>query len=378
MINLAQQGYTHAQVIELLTRREGIDRAEYPVEILRDGVVVGTITQKDPLAGIHSGYSECTLECSSESEVKYTGAITLTADPRIHWNTDLLRPVMLWPVPGATLRFPFVPLVPVTPVSVMENGMELFEVELYDESVYLQGNSLANTVFYAAGTPYLAIVKQLFTESGFDKLNILHTDKALQTDRTFDAGQERLALGNLLLEEINYRSAEIGMDGILTSYPYEPPSAANASIRYAAGRHGLVEPKKRVERDSYKKHNRFIGFVSNPDLPEPLRFEYTNTSPTSPTSTVNQRGRIITAPPRQYDNVADAETLGGLVLKWASEVAMSWQTISLNTAIMPHHGASEAVAVNTGGINGIFQEVAWSINFAARTMSHTLRGELYE
>lgn len=367
MINLAQQGYSHDQIIQLLSRPNGFDKAKYIIEILRNNVSLGEID-----------FTECTIECSGESEIKYSASMTLADDPRINWRTDMLRPVMIWPEGSVLFRFPFVPLVPVTTTDVITNKGLLKKVEAYDESVFLQDNSLEDVILFEKNTSYISAIKSILTATGFMNINIAPSDKQLATDRLFEVGQKRITIANMLLKEINFRTLEIGIDGILTSYPYELPSVSNANIRYTADKHSLIEINKEVERDSYMRYNRFIGYVSSPDFDQGMRFVFTNSSPSSPTSVQNQRNMIIPAPPRQYDNVANQEVLGDLVIRWAAETAMSYQRVSMNTAIMPHHGVMDSIALNTKGANNIFEETFWSANLVTKKMSHKLRGEIYE
>ena len=376
MIDLSQHGYTHDQIVDSLGRKTGMDSARYGIEILRNTVVVGVIGQQE--AGGSLGFTECTLECDSENEVKYSASITMADDPRINWQTDLLRPVMFWPWQGLTFVFRFVPLMPVTVADTISREGFFRRIEAYDESVVLQGNSLDTTLLYEQGTPYLKVIKEMITQTGFTNISIAPSDKALATDRMFEAGEERLEIANTLLSEINYRSLEMDQSGVLVSSPYRQPSISEAQISYTAGRYSLLEHDKEIERDSFKRYNRFIGYCTNPDLEEPLRAVFTNTSPGSPTSTINQRGRIITAPPIQYNNVADQETLAALVQKQAAEVAASYRYASIGTAISPQHTVFDVLTVSGGGISGIWEETAWSIDFAARTMQHQLRSVSFE
>lgn len=363
MINLAQQGYTHDQIIRMLHFPDGVDRSRYKLEILRQNVVIGL-----------ADYTECSFECNYFNQVKFAGSARIKDDPRINWNIDFLRPVKMWDLPDATLEFPFVPLKPMTVSDEIQDNVIFKNIEMYDESIVLQGNSLGETVLFPAGTSYLAAVEELLFKANFMNVSIHPSNKTLKTDRIFEPGEELLTIANTLLGEINYRSLEMGRDGILTSFEYVLPSIEQAQIHYRADNKSVMEPEKSLERDSFKQPNRFIGFMANPDIEIPLRYEFVNTSPASPTSTVNQR-YIITAPPRQYDNVADYDTLVSLVQRWATETEQSYEHIKMTTSIMPHHKVREVITVDAFGVNGVFTETGWRItNFSHDgKMEHDLR-----
>lgn len=367
MNSLAQQGLTHEQVLRYLDRRDGIDRAVYRVEVIRDRVHIGWVE--------YTGFS---MQCDADATVKYTGKITMGDDQHIDWVRDYFRLVMFYPAGDLTLRFDFVPLKPITITESITETSVMLEVELYDESIMLKENSIGDTVTVPKGTPYVAVIKQLMTDVGFTDIAIDPSEKALLTDRVFEAGEERVGLINELLQEMNYQTLEVDVSGTMKSTPYILPALRPAEIHYAADRHSLIIPGKTVVRDSYKRYNHFIGYCSNPELEQAWRFQHRNTSAGDPISIPNL-GYTVTAPPQSFDNVPDEETLGDLVRRWANETSQSYRTASFSTAVMPHHAVSDIISIQGTAPDGIWIETGWSIDIGGQypQMNHNLGSVSY-
>jgi len=363
MINLSQQGYSHEQIISMLHRADGFDYAEYKLQVIRDNAWV-----------IDAKFTSANLECSYFSQVKYSSSLTIKDDPRINWKTDYIKPIMTWPIPGGHLEFSFIPLKPMTVLDSIKRTDIYKEVEAYDESIILQGNTIGDEIVFPAGTLYVSAIEQLLLIANFKNVNIAYSDKKIATDRQFEPQDEILTTANLLLSEMNYRSLEMGIDGVLTSYKYELPTIEQARIHYKAGEKSIIMPEKSISRDSYKRPNRFIGYLTNPEFEEPLRYEFVNDNPASPTSTINQ-GYVITAPPRQFNNIADYDSLVDNVHQWANEEGQIYEYTKLLTAVMPHHEVREVITVDSFGANGVYTETGWKIKNFKRggIMEHELR-----
>lgn len=367
MNNLAQQGLTHNQVLELLNRSKGEDFAEYRIEAIRNGVHIAWVD-----------YTEFSIQCDAESAVKYTGRITMRPDERIDMRKDYLRLVMFYEAGGITLRFPFVPLKAITTSQNISAGI-LYDVELYDESVMLKDNSMDRNVIVPKGTPYAAAIKQILVDVGFTNITIDPSSKILPTDYVLESGEERLTLVNNLLREVNYNSLEVDISGTLKSSPYISPALKTVDIQYRADRHSLVIPEKSITLDQYKRYNHFIGYCSHPDLDEEWRFEHKNESPGDPIS-IRNLGYTVTMPPQQFDNVPDQETLGDLVIRMARETSQSYMTATFNTAVMPHHTVNDVILIQSNGLNGRWVETGWEIQIGGDypTMQHNVGAVNYE
>lgn len=360
MFDLSQNGLSHNQVVDLL-QRGSVDKREFKVEIIRQNAHLKWLE-----------YTEFSINCDAETSVKYAGKARIKQDNEIDWRKDYMRLVMFYPSPYGELEFSFVPLRAVTQSDNIEDGVTISEIELYDETIMLKDNSLINTITFEAGTPYISVISKLITEVGITNLFIEPTEKVLNTDRTFEMGEERLEIVNQLLQEINYTQLEVNLLGALTSKPYIEPSKRPIEISYIANENSIIVPQKNIVRDQFKKYNLFVGYYTNPESKETWRYEFSNNSAADPTSIPNL-GYIVASAPQNFENVPDEETLGDLVRRWAAETSESYETATLTTAIMPHHGVNDTISISSYGLNNRWVESGWSIDAVGGDMTHELR-----
>lgn len=361
MIDLSQQGYSHKEIIKLLSYPTGNREVQYHIDVLRQGVAVAKLE-----------HDQCSYSCDSTASTKHFARINVRDNPLVEWETDLLRPVMTLFADGRAFTFPFVPLLPVTVLDTLRQGVAGKEIEAFDECITLENNSVGEVIFLPRGTLYTVAIESLLARAGITQSNIVPSSKALQTDREdWSEDTDIITIVNQLLEEMGYTSLEVDIDGLLTAKPYQPPTIQTASIHYDAGAFSVILPEYSTENDSYKRPNRFIGVVSNPDA-EPMRYEFVNASPSSPISTANT-GRVITSY-KTYDNIADYDSLVSNVQKWASETTAGYTRFELPTAVMPHHGVRDTLTVSSPGGSGVYSEVGWEISDLKSdgVMTHTL------
>lgn len=369
MIDLAQHGYSHKQVLDMFTAPTGISNTTYWIDVLRQGIKVRTLD-----------YTRCTYDCNYESEVKYSSTIYAKDDTMVNWRTDFFRPGMALHANGLDFIYNFTPVKCATPANEIRSGVASKRLEAYDESVVLQESSLGNELAIPAGTLYVAAIENLIFRTGFTNVSIISSPaviSSLREDWTID--MPVMTVVNELLGEINYRSLEMGRDGVLTAYRYEVPSAVDTNIHYAADSKSIILQDKDVEQDAYRRPNHLIGYSFNADMDTSMRYEFMNDNPASPTSPANNGGYIITQT-KEYNDVADYETLVGNVHRWANEINESYEYATLTTAIMPHHEVREILTVISQGVNGVYVEAGWSFdNFGMDGyMTHELRRIVYE
>lgn len=80
------------------------------------------------------------------------------------------------------------------------------------------------------------------------------------------------------------------------------------------------------------------------------------------------------AEPIQVENIASKEALQTFVDNIRNESLLSTEVINFSTAINPRHQINDVVALDNGEIEGIYEEIGWSITMApGRLMQHTAR-----
>lgn len=357
MIDLSQDGISADRVLRALHFPRGHRRTSFALYAVREGV---------PFRRLRLLESE--IACESGADVKYSARFTVLGDADVDWRRDGLRLEMQVLVDGKTLCYPF-PLLRAVRVSDAPSGAGRVILEAKDETILLKRSCVGDGLFLPAGTRYVPYIEETLAKAGFQNTFIEACDAATAYDRE-DWGPETslLLFLNELLAEIGYRSLEPTAGGLLRAARFSSVSKENA-IGYQSGKEGVVIAGTRRSQDYACRPNRFIGYVSNPDA-GPLRYEWSNTDPASPTSPQRNGGRIITAV-RKYGHIADEESLQTAVLRWGAEVEQEVETVLLRTPPMPHHEVGEAVLLDCAACSGLFYEAGWRI--ADGVMTHELR-----
>lgn len=341
MIDLSQNGWGHNDIIALLESREGLAKTKYRVDVIRNGVQYGTVE-----------YISCSINCDCEADVKYDMKITMRPFDGFQISTDFLQPVMYIEQEEALLEFPFVPMKPMTPEKNINYGYEMWDVQCYDSLVMLKTSSLGRIPYFVKGQTYTTIIEQELNSSGYQQINIEPSPLTLEYDREdWEIGDKKLQVYNALLREINYTDLAPDIDGVIYSKKYNAPTVQSAGIQYTVSKSNII-PEKTSRTDSYAVPNIFIGTASNPDMEEPLYYEFMepSTDPSNPASIVNNGGYPIYEV-LNFTNIADRQTLIDAVHRRASEVMAMYERVSVITQIMPNHAIYESIIFNCVVLN---------------------------
>jgi hypothetical protein len=200
------------------------------------------------------------------------------------------------------------------------------------------------------------------------------SSKTLPVAIDWAGGTSKLTIVNDLLAAINYRAAWFNEDGVFQAVPYVLPDTVVPGYTYGTDATSTIVGDITHSLDLFNVPNRWVLVVSEPDRPV-LTSTYTNTSASSPTSTVS-RGRTIT----KYDNgqtAADQATLDDLAARMAFEDSQVYETVGFSTALMPFHSDLDVLGLSVNGLalgSVKFQEVGWSMDLAVGgSMSHSVR-----
>lgn len=331
------------------------------VDVVRNGSTLTTLHHiSDPL-----------VDCNSESSIKTSMSGIFRNDANVNWLTDELMPYQI--IDGE--EYP-VGVFPVGTVSFGhdENGLETVSVEAYDRCMILNQTKSERTIHFAAGKNYIAAVEELLTEAGIVLWISTPSTATMQTDREdWPIGTPYLDIVNGLLSEINYAQIWFDSRGFARLQPIKTPLASNIDHRYGENEKiSLLRRPCTVETDIFDAPNVFVAVCSNPDLDAPMVATAVNDNPMSSLSTFRRGRRIVKT--YKVDNIpsqselqayADTLKLNGMI---ASEVA------TISTANFPGHGVYDTVAVMHPDINGVFQEISWSLVLApGQAMIHKLR-----
>ena len=90
-----------------------------------------------------------------------------------------------------------------------------------------------NRVFFTAGSLYTNAVEQMLVLSGLTNFVITPSALTFATDREdWDPGTTRLAIINQLLQEMNYNTLCMNLDGVVIASPYQNPYFMTPTIIY--------------------------------------------------------------------------------------------------------------------------------------------------
>ena len=361
MQTLAVSGYTADAVNTALTAPTRTIAFRYDIE-RADGTI-------DPLTVVTSA----TIEMNALADIKRTAKFTVDDDSTVNWLSDRLRPYWrLKMSDGGWAEWPLGVFVPTSPEKVHDETGTRREVEAYDLGIVLDEDLVTDRYVVTAGTAATDAVDTVLTAAGLTDSYVTVSTETLPTDRDWPPGTSRRHIINSLLASINYRPLTFDANGFATSGPYQPPTDRPTGHTYTTSTRSVVSPDITVGHDLFGVANTFVGTVSDPERPA-LRSTYTNTSPSSPTSTVS-RGRTIV----DYRELeATSQTaLDATVARLAFEASQIYQIVDLSTATMPHHDVGDVLEVVhvPAGISARFTEHTWSLPLkVGASMSHRIR-----
>ena len=361
---LARNGYASAQVRAALV--SGNRQMSFRYELLDS-------------ANAHKGYLTdvlgATVTVDSEAEIKRTASIQLREDGSIDYLSDRIKPwVRLLMPDGGYAEFPQGVFLPATPPRESDAaGVIQRKVEAYDQGLVLVEDRVGVRYVVAAGTNYIAAVKAVLDGAGLTMQNLQATAETLPAARDWAIGTTKLRIVNDLLAAINYLPLWFDENGRATAQAYLSPDSRAPEYAYATNDESVILPGVKNSLDTFAVPNRWIVVVSEPDR-APLIATYTNTNPSSRTSTVS-RGRTI-VDFREGVEGSGQTVLEALVERMAFEASQVYEEVELSTMLMPMHSHLDVVTLRHTAlsISAKFSELSWSMELkAGGSMRHQLR-----
>jgi hypothetical protein len=309
------------------------------------------------------------------ADVHRSASFVLIEGDAIDYNRDRIKPYIRLTMPdGGQVSWPQGVFLLSSPDRVLSPDTSVARtVTAYDQTVLLQGDSVSDRYSLAVGTKYTDAIATAVAGYGF-ATNIVASSKTLPVAIDWAGGTSKLTIVNDLLAAINYRAAWFNEDGVFQAVPYVLPDTVVPGYTYGTDATSTIVGDITHSLDLFNVPNRWVLVVSEPDRPV-LTSTYTNTSASSPTSTVS-RGQTIP----KYDNgqtAADQATLDDLAARMAFEDSQVYETVGFSTALMPFHSDLDVLGLSVNGLalgSVKFQEVGWSMDLAVGgSMSHSVR-----
>lgn len=355
MLPLARNGYSAEQVKTALHAPNRTIRFRYELLTAQNQF-------KTNLTTVQSGR----VGYNSLAQIKRTASFSLQDDGTINFLSDRIKPYALLRMKdGGWTEWPLGVFIPTTPPRKTDvTGMVFRDIEAYDLLQVLVDDKVPDRYTIAAGANYIAEIKKLLDSAGITSQNLTATDKTLPATRDWDPGTTKLNIINDLLGAINYRSLWFDEHGIAVAQPYVTPEVRASEYIYRDDDNSVIFPEVQHTLDLFSVPNQWVLYVSEADRPA-LRSVYTNSSPSSPTSTVN-RGRTIVATPEQVE-AADQATLDSLTQRRAFESSQVYESVEFETALMPFHSDSDVYTLEFSalGLSAKYSETQWEMELKA-------------
>lgn len=281
--------------------------------------------------------------------------------------SDRLRPVMIINDEEFDFGDYMVIAAPLT-----DDGKEyIYDIEAYDETMLLKQAALTERKYYMAGTPYLNVIGSMLTDCGLSKIIEDPTNAVITIDHEYAIGTPYLDIINELLEEINYSPIYAGQSGYL--YLTQNGTKNTADYIYNDDNSTIIDSIK-TDTDIYSLPNVVIGFVSSPDLPTVMKYKRVNDNPESVISTVRRGYSVVEA--FELDDCPDAATLQLTVDNRFLQSTQATEKAEISTMPDGNHPYGSYISLGQNGINSLFREVGWSVEFGGN-MTHNLERKAF-
>lgn len=253
-----------------------------------------------------------------------------------------------------------------------DDGKEyIYDIEAYDETMTLKQAALTERKYYQAGTGYLTIIEAMLTDCGLSKVYEDPTDAEITIDHEYAIGTPYLQIINDLLGEIGYSPIYAGASG----YVYLTRHATKLMADYTyTDKNSTIVDSIKTDTDIYSLPNVIVGYVSSPDIPTVLKYKRVNDNPKSVISTVRRGYNVVES--FELDDCPDLETLQIAVNNKFFESTQATEKATISTMPDGNHAYGSYINMGQNGINGLFREVGWSIEFGG-TMTHDLERKAF-
>jgi hypothetical protein len=329
-----------------------------------------TNTFKRTLTNVLSGH----VENNALATIKRIAKFTLQDDETINFLSDRIQPWILLKMPDGNFASwalgVFLLSSPKRKADVAGNVIR--EVDAYDLLQVLLDDKVIDRYTIPLGTNYIAALKTLLDSAGITSQNLTACASVLPASLDWAPGTDKLTIINALLGAINYWSLFFDAYGLAVAQPYVLPSNRASDYTYKDDSQSVTFPEVEQDLDLFAIPNKWVITVTEPDQ-SVLTSLYTNVNPASLTSTVS-RGRTIVS--FLTNTAVDQPTLDAKVQRQAFEDSQVYETVLLETAIMPMHSENNMLTLvfSPLGISANYNELSWGFDLVAGgRMKHSVR-----
>lgn len=335
------------------------------------------LSKTNQLLGEFPGVLAGSIDHQAFADIKRTARLSVKTSATVDFNADRVKPYARVAMSANTYAEWPMGLFLMSSPSLASSGavQKTREVSCYDQTTILLSDKLTTRYSLAAGANVVDAVRALLTGAGINLVNVTASTKTLPTAREWAPGVEKLRVINELLSSVNYGSLWFDSNGYAIGAPYQPTTEIATDWLYYDDSKSTMFPDATRALDLFSVPNKWVVYVSDPERPA-LRSEYTNTSATSPTSTVSRGFTVVDV--REDNDAVDQAVLDAKVLRIAQEGSQVYEKVSISTAIMPMHEHLDLLEVRNTRVDLLtgtrYQETGWSMELrAGAQMKHDMR-----
>lgn len=311
------------------------------------------------------------------------GSGTLYVARELDWGTALVRPYMTFtgytPTYGTlSARFNLGAYLTSVPRAEAGQNPVTHEVEAVDVLHWLN-SPVGESFTVEAGTLYLDAIETILTAQGIVSYQIdpAQAAQVLPSPRSWalDDHTTWLNIVNDLAAAVGYQGVWSDWDGRLRIQPYLAPAERQVEWVYDDDPNlSMVAPQRRVIRDWFDAPNRWVFYWNqDPEAAAPVEGngKYTFVNELDGPTSVQARGRTITARPQQIDAV-DQDALVARAQQSIDADLRLKTTYELRTAPNPAHWHFDRMLLTDSGLGPIadVQGVKWSLPLDGGDQTH--------
>ena len=350
MKEIAQNGYTAAEILRALRMADGSREISFEYELL---------DKYDRRIGNLENIT-CSVSYASLTQIKGTASFDLAGkhQPEIDFLNDRIKPYFILKMPdGGQCKWPL----GIFLLSSPDKDYKARRITAYDKTLILAQDKTQKRLVIPQGSNYINAVINLIGNAGIPQVDIPANEATLAYDKEFDINVSYANIVNELLSAVNYTSLYFDENGVAKAKPYTPPSQRTVELDYTDGEYSIMFEDATETEDYYEVPNVFVVTASNPDMAQPLSSVYINSKPENKLSTVS-RGRRIVAHYELSDTASQA-ALDAYAIRMAYEASQIYSKISFSTALMPIHGYSDTLYISHPvlALPGVFSETRWEM-----------------
>lgn len=245
-------------------------------------------------------------------------------------------------------------------------------LECYDKTLILDEDKFVTRYFIAKGQSYTQAINTILESAKIFNHDITQSQLTTNIDIEFEIGTSKLEAINTLLKSINYTPIWFDCNGYARSSVYVSPSMRNEEYSYMTDDKSITFVGVNQNIDTMNIPNIIIRYTDNPEG-NYLYYKYINDNPSNKLSTISRGRNVVDCD--TVSDIANQSTLEQYVKRLVDDSTL-YETISFNTAAMPHHDYNNCLRVKNDdlGLDSVYIEYDWTINLEiGGIMNHKCR-----